>query len=267
MKTARLLAMATGGLDVGIELETPPTPRGRNGRGDGGGRERNRHVNPASIHSVSRSHSRSASWSFTRGQVLNPITPITSVIREIVPSLSQISMATRNTTGSISIPESPRPSRTSSRESLLRGNSSTGSSRGSGEEDGEGEELDGARRDLSVDDEHQRLSPEPWESRTLGDPSANVNVHVPRGHNHNPTTIGGNQNGIEEQNGGVEINDGVRWLERNAIFIILLLVKFAWYHRSGKLNLSLSHIHTHTHTHTHTHSLSLSLSLYMMQYC
>jgi len=37
----------------------------------------------------------------------------------------------------------------------------------------------------------------------------------------------------EEQNIGFEISDGIRWLEHNAIFIILLLVKFAWYHRSG----------------------------------
>ena len=86
-------------------------------------------------------------------------------------------------------------------------------------------------------DDDERLSADTWESRTLGDPSANVSVHVPRGHNHNPPTNGGNQNGNEEQNAGVEIGDGVRWLERNAIFIILLLVKFAWYHRSGKRRL------------------------------
>ena len=112
-----------------------------------------------------------------------------------------------------------------------------------------------------MDDERQRLSPESWESRTLADPSANVNVHVPRGHNHNPPAVGGNQNGNEEQNGGGEIGEGVQWLEHNAIFIILLLVKFAWYHRSGKLNpSSLSYFSLLI-------SLSLSLSLSLSCTC
>ena len=85
-----------------------------------------------------------------------------------------------------------------------------------------------------MDDNPLRLSGEAWESRTVGDHTANVNVHGLRGHI--PPTTGGmpHQNGNEEQNMGIEIGDGVRWLERNAIFIILLLVKFAWYHRSGE---------------------------------
>ena len=232
MKTARLLAMATGGLDVGIELEAPrpSTPRGRNGRNVAGSR------GSTSVNSAAeqRSHSRSASWSFTRGQVLNPITPITSVIREIVPSLSQISMTASNTTANVSIPESPRPSRTSSRESLLvRGNNSAGTS-----EDERGREGSGdGRRERLYDGDRTRLSPERWgDSRTLGDSSANMNVHVPRNHNPPGSMTGGgpHQNGNEEQNVGIDIGDGIRWLERNAIFIILLLVKFAWYHRSGE---------------------------------
>lgn len=229
MKTARLLAMATGGLDIGIELESPPTPRGRGGRGLAAPLPPQ--VNPG-IPLEQRSHSRSASWSFTRGQVLNPITtPLTSVIREIVPSLSHLSMSAGSTTG-VSIPESPQPpSRASSQESLLRNTSAAFTVGGSGEGEGRGER--------TFDDHPPMSSSELWDSRTLGDPSANVNVHVPRGINP-PTTGGiahqnGNGNGNEEQNVRFEIGDGVRWLERNAIFIILLLVKFAWYHRSGKL--------------------------------
>ena len=257
MKTARLLAMATGGLDVGIELESPPTTRGRPhgiGRSVAGAGATAAVVNPSELEQQQRSHSRSASWSFTRGQVLNPMAPITSVIREIVPSLSQLSRSTRNatSTGTIRIPESPRPSRTSSRESLLRGSgSSSTTSEGSGEGGGEREtgDRDGRREGAIFHDDDDPL--EDWgesnggsgsngTSRTLGDPSANVSVHVPRGHNRTPSAAGtnnnGHQNGNEEQNTGIEVGDGVRWLERNAIFIILVFVKFGWYHRSGTQN-------------------------------
>lgn len=243
MKTARLLAMATGGLDVGIELEAPQTPRG--GRPHGIGRSMAAAVGShlPSAEQQQRSHSRSASWSFTRGQVLNPIS---SVIREIVPSLSQISRSARNTTasgGTARIPESPRPSRTSSRESLLRGGGGSSTSEGgeTGDRDGRREGAGAAASSYDDDDDPLEVWGEPnggggssnGASRTLGDPSANVSVHVPRGHNHTPPA-NGRQNGNEEQNTGMEVGDGVRWLERNAIFIILLLVKFAWYHRSGE---------------------------------
>ena len=263
MKTARLLAMATGGLDVGIELEAPPTPRGRPhgiGRSVAAG-PLTAAADPSG--QQQRSHSRSASWSFTRGQMLNPMAPITSVIREIVPSLSQISRSARNvtSTGTIRIPESLQPSRTSSRESLLRGSggsSTTSEGSGGGERERETGDRDGRREGAAggggasiFDDDDDPL--EVWgesnggsssngTSRTLGDPSANVSVHVPRGHNHTPPVAGtnGHQNGNEEQNTGMEVGDGVRWLERNAIFIILLLVKFAWYHRSGERKSILS---------------------------
>lgn len=255
MKTARLLAMATGGLDVGIELESPPTTRGRPhgiGRSVAGAGATAAVVNP--LEQQQRSHSRSASWSFTRGQVLNPMAPFTSVIREIVPSLSQISRSARNatSTGTVRIPESPRPSRTSSRESLLRGtgsSSTTSEGSGGGERERETGDRDGRREGAIFDDDDDPL--DDWgesnggsgsngtSSRTLGDPSANVSVHVPRGHNRTPPVAGtnnGHQNGNEEQNTGIEVSDGVRWLERNAIFLILVLVKFAWYHRSGMRN-------------------------------
>ena len=142
--------------------------------------------------------------------------------------MSAAGSTTATTTANVRIPESPRPSRTSSRDSLLvRGDSSAGDASG-----------DEGTRD--EDRERARLSPERWgDSRTLGDPSANISVHVPRNHNPpGPNTGGGggaHQNGNEEQNVGIELSDGVRWLERNAIFIILLVVKFAWYHRSGEL--------------------------------
>jgi hypothetical protein len=50
----------------------------------------------------------------------------------------------------------------------------------------------------------------------------------------------------EQQNIGFEISDGIRWLEHNAIFIVLLLLKFAWYHRSG-LMVILGMLGTYLH--------------------
>lgn len=38
-----------------------------------------------------------------------------------------------------------------------------------------------------------------------------------------------------EQPTVVEISEGVRWLERNAVFLVIILIKFALFHRAGKL--------------------------------
>ena len=134
----------------------------------------------------SRVHSRSASWSFTGSQAprgpsdlgssLAAINPLTSVIRELVPSYGQ----NAESTGSIGT-----GSRNSSQGSLHRGPSY---------------------------DEELSNSPRTQESGVVTDAP--------------PIEA-------EEQNIGTEIGDGVRWLEQNAIFFVLLLVKFAWFHRSG----------------------------------
>ena len=160
----------------------------------------------------SRSHSRSQSWSFnSRGQrpgasdlttSLAALNPITSVIREIVPSFGEGSDSSSGNSPTLM-------SRAASQVSLpLSG----------GIHFGEG---------LVQSPPSTQHPPHPH--RTGG----------PRG------AEGGagersTGNGNEDQNIGFEISDGIRWLEHNAIFIILLLLKFAWYHRSGRLHCPFS---------------------------
>ena len=210
---------ASDSQDVVIDLESLPHSRTRNGGFH------------STLSNVRRAHSRSASWSlpsrqgsdFGRGLVaLNPMTPITNVIREIVPSFGQHSR-TADSSGRVS-PHvaSPHTSRNPSQTSLLGQTI---------EQDGNTEEAQ-ETRDLSSG--HDSL-------RTLGDPSSNVNVHLPR--EHLAVHMGG-PGPPEEANVGLELSDSMRWLEQNAIFIILLLLKFAWYHRSGKIVGHRSVTHT-----------------------
>ena len=194
MKSGRLYSMATSGQEIAIDLDPPSTPRGR-GRG----------VLPPPVTAPHRGHSRSASWSFTRGQgplrtdlsnlpSINPMTPITTVIREIVPSFGQLSRLSRNS----STVGTPRFSRDSSLTSVARG-----------EDDGLLDEQASGEAEATVD------------------PSLNLNLHLQ----------GTVNNGTEEQNIGLEISDGIWWLEHNALFIILLVLRFAWYHRSGTYSI------------------------------
>lgn len=178
MKASRLLDMSESH-EVGIELEPSPAPTPRIGQ----------RVFPHRI------HSRSASWSFTNGQrpgsrvaSLNPITPITSVIREFVGQERDRDLTSN-----------PGMSRSSSEVSVPL-------ARGASYDD-----------ELSDTPIHHHLGSQQdergWEA---GD-----RLH------YQPPPVN------DEQNIGFEVSDGIRWLEQNAIFIILLLVKFAWYHRSG----------------------------------
>ena len=178
--------------DVGIELE-PLSP-------SQGNRSQGLHV---TIFNTRRIHSRSASWSLPGGQSselgrslgsLNPITPITSAIRGIVPSFRYCSG--RNESDSMHLsPNNSQPSLMESSE---------------------------FERGSEVEDlgSHQHDS-----LRTFGDTSSNVNVHL--SHEHTVIPMG------PPENIGVETSDETTWLEQNVIFIILLLFKFAWYHRSG----------------------------------
>lgn len=186
--------------EVSIELEPPPPSLIGRGRGV-----------HASLSDFHRAHSRSASWSLPGGRgprhsefgMSLAIAPITSVIREIVPSFGSL---TRN-------PDSDgnfRVSRDPSQTSLLLGPG--------------GAEVEGR----IVSDTREANSQDPL--RSLGDSSSNMNVHLPHEHIAIPLGVQGMP---EEQNVGLELNDTVRWLEQNAVFILLLLVKFAWYHRSG----------------------------------
>ena len=200
MKSGRV-RMMNGRGQVGIDLDPA---------GEGG-------VPPGAEYSTGgnpRSHSRSQSWSFnSRGQrpgagelpsSLAALTPITSVIREIVPSFGG------SETESSSSVESPLLiSRAASQASLSSG-------------------------------------------IRFGDPGTPISPHVTlphrtgggggggggggrggEGERGGERGTGGSGGNDEQQNIGFEISDGVRWLEHNAIFIVLLLLKFAWYHRSG----------------------------------
>ena len=199
---------ASDSQDVVVDLDSHPTSRGRNG---------GLHSALSNVH---RAHSRSASWSlpsaqgsdFGRGLVsLNPMTPITNAIREIVPSFGQPNSNGRGSPHAIG---SPHASRNASQTSLLLGSS----------------ELEEQVEPLA-NNEETRCSPSGHNSlRTLGDSSSNVNVHLPREH---LAVHMGAQGPPEEANEGLELSDSMRWLEQNLIFIVLLLLKFAWYHRSG----------------------------------
>ena len=129
-------------------------------------------------------HSRSASWSFTRGQGraatdlgLAALTPLRTVIRELVPSFGH---------GDVMTPESL--SRAASQVSLSL-------TRATG--------YDGQP---SFETETPTAATQP-----TGEPQPQF---------------------PEEQN--VEMGDGVRWLEHNAVFAAILLLRFAWFHRSGE---------------------------------
>lgn len=200
--------------DVVLDLDSHPSSRSRNGG-----------FRPA-FSNVRRTHSRSASWSlpggqgprhteFGRGLVsLNPMTPITNAIREIVPSFGQPSRTSESNGSGGSGRGTPRISRDPSQTSLLGP-----SELEEGPEQGEG---------TSGDNPVSANGHDPL--RTLGDSSSNVNVHLP--HEHTVIPMGA-QGTVDEPNLGLELSDSMRWLERNTIFIILLLIKFAWYHRSG----------------------------------
>ena len=152
-----------------------------------------------------RSHSRSASWSFTQtrrggGRGLAAFSPLTSVLRDIVvPSFTESSQNLHSIEDASAI-----GSRTVSQVSLNIGS--------------------------SFDDELNDNTPLLMQERHWPDNRALAN----RG----PLVHEGRFQGeaAEQDAGdvGVEISDGVRWLEHNAVFIVLLLTKFAWYHRSGK---------------------------------
>lgn len=203
------MSSASNPQDVVIDFDSHPLSGGRNGGFH------------SSLSSVRRAHSRSASWSLPSGQgadfgrglvSLNPMTPITNVIREIVPSFAQLSRTSDS--NSRASPHSREPSQTS----LLLGTS----------EPEEGHVQQGG---LEETQESRDLSSGHDSLRTSGDSSSNVNVHLPREH---MAVHMGTHGPPEDANVGLELSDSMRWLEQNAIFFLLLLMKFAWYHRSGE---------------------------------
>ena len=159
-----------------------------------------------------RSHSRSQSWSFnSRGQrpgagelplSLAALTPITSVIREIVPSFGGSETESNSAESPLLI------SRAASQASLLPLSSG-----------------------IRFGDPGDPISTLPHRTGGGVGGGGGRGGEGERGGERGTTGGGGNEE--QQQNIGFEISDGVRWLEHNAIFIVLLLLKFAWYHRSG----------------------------------
>ena len=193
MKSGRMRTMNGRGHEIGIDLDPSY---------DEGAPSHDPHSTsfPSTLHP--HTHSRSQSWSFnSRGQRLGgtadlttslaALNPITSVIREMVPSFGQ-------DTDSSARSSPARMSRTTSQVTLP------------------------LRTGVTFDTELVREESPPTSAA----------------HPHPHRTVGGRAEGSgegeDQQNIGFEISDGIRWLEHNAIFIVLLLLKFAWYHRSGK---------------------------------
>lgn len=209
--------MNGSGQEIGIELDSSidmgGTPQGGEYSTSGGLQN-------------SRRHSRSQSWSFnSHGQrtgagdltsSLAALNPITSVIREIVPSFGENSSSSSAT--------SPLSSRVASQASMHP--LSTGIRFGS---------------DSDASDSSSSHAPHPHRTSAGvgGGGVGGRGIPSAEGERANAGERGGvaantNEEQPQQQNIGFEISDGVRWLEHNAIFIILLLLKFAWYHRSGK---------------------------------
>ena len=181
-----------------------------------------------------RMHSRSSSWSFTGSQGLGPtdlssslaaINPIRSVIREFVPSLRRTDEHDD---------QSPlRMSRASSQLSLSL------SSRNGNEDDA----AHPPSRNFSNIGLASAVHGFPRED-PLSSVGSNTNRNQPFAAENLPggpmlMNTGGppeepNGVGIAAGGGSGEMSDWVRWVEQNAIFFILLLIRYAWMHKSGE---------------------------------
>ncbi|CAI8043004.1 RING finger and transmembrane domain-containing protein 2 [Geodia barretti] len=193
MKSGRARMMNGRGQEVGIDLDAGVV------EGVPPGAEYPAGGNP-------RSHSRSQSWSFnSRGQrpgagelpsSLAALTPITSVIREIVPSFGGSETESSSAESPLLI------SRAASQASLPLLSSG-----------------------IRFGDPGSPISTLPHRTGGgVGGGGGRVGEGERGGER---GTAGGGGNEEQQQNIGFEISDGVRWLEHNAIFIILLLLKFA----------------------------------------
>lgn len=159
-------------------------------------RGRGRGALPPPVSMPTRGHSRSASWSFTGGQ--RPLRTDLSSIPSINP-MTPITTVIREI-----VPSFGQLSRLSQNS-----NSSNGTPRLS---------RDSSQTSVARGEDDGLLEEQ------------NVEVEATRNHMNHPEN---QNNGPDEQSIGLEISDGIWWLEHNALFIILLILKFAWYHRSG----------------------------------
>lgn len=173
----------------------------------------------------SRAHSRSSSWSFTGstrpgasdlGSSLASINPIRSVIREFVPTL--------NTTSEN--PASP-PSRSDSQLSMRR-----------------------------LSSREDNTTPLNYVTQSRGDtPPTAVNssnsLSSEDSNNRDqpfadsiPFNGGGGSN-VDIDGGSVELSEGLRWIEQNAFFFTILLIRYAWMHKSGMIIIKIGSFIVH----------------------
>ena len=204
-------------------------------------------------------HSRSASWSFAGSQRPNPadlgsslaaINPIRSVIREFVPSLvptneresdppsrGGISRTSSQLSAALGISQwdsatgwdsSPHNHTTLGLSSLPPSNNVTmhvgGNDSCSSTESvvgGGGSHVDDSRS--SVGSGNDREQPRPDGGSMFDGHGGSIGVPI------------GEQLGEEPAGGGGggEVSDSVRWAEQNVLFLVLLVLRYFWMHRSG----------------------------------
>ena len=219
MKSCDFYKMSAGSQDTAIQLD----PVHSSCEGVGYVQD----MAPCTMLNSHRTHSRSQSWSLSndsreRSQQSNyspnitsvySISPLTNVIREFVPSFVNVAHSSDPTNMHLN------------RTSHLQVRSSSTSSLSQGPRYGREEAMNDHLSD--VPDERSRL--------THGDASLNMDVQYNRRQFHEQVI----HETTDQSTLGVEISEGVRWMERNAVFIILLLFKFSFYHRYGECILSL----------------------------
>lgn len=166
-----------------------------------------------------RIHSRSSSWSFTGsqrpnasdlGSSLASINPIRSVIREFVPSLDP--------TSEREVGHSPIITRTNSQISINL--SSIGGDEGSGRNTGEASIN---RRSPSIVRDNSESSLSSGDNNREQPFADLLSAAIPV---HNGTTI-------DDTGGSIELADWVKWIEQNAIFFLLFMLRYAWIQCAG----------------------------------
>lgn len=156
-----------------------------------------------------RSHSRSQSWTtFPHTDFSSSITsvysvsPLSSVIREFVPSLVNLTRPSTTSSNSNQNHIERHFSSNNLPQQLVQTNNSD----------------DAQQAYDSVSPRETRITME-----DLVSSSTSTHINTSR------------DNDTERSTLGVEISEGVRWAERNAVFFVILLLKFSVYHRYGEL--------------------------------
>lgn len=211
MKLCDLSSMSTRCQDTAVQLDPLPNSH-----------ESVHHLLPSTMLNTHRTHSRSQSWSLDTHRHSRPcnyapdissmysISPLTNVIREFVPSFVTMAQSS-GSTGSHSDSNRHTQSRNLSSTSLSQGLMYSG--------------IEGVTNEDELDHTTDR---DGHEQSPNADRGLIMNSPYDQGHD-SPAPESAERSLL-----GVEISEGVRWMERNTVLIILLLLKFAYFHRYGK---------------------------------